>query len=267
MVYKILLTIFIRRIVMSTKEETKVELKTTSEISEPCFEFVTKRTPPINFCRNGLFFMALAHEFGNIKYEKYSWRNDPEGSNSLPEDSLNAILRHVTLMQMGFKYDSETKFFHLGHALARTQSLVSNTYRKILNKTDKKIDTRHFSKMLFSTSRVDLAYDSDYINLFDQISPEVLYSLGKMNDSLVSRMLPTEKDASSYEQSYLDVVQKCGIALMIVEKDIDINILQKNILLEDLILYNLLFLARTFTEDDIQYALNWYKNLPKKEIE
>ena len=60
-------------ILIESGEETKVELKTTVEISEPCFEFVTKRTPPINFCRNGLFFMALAHEFGNIKYEKYSW--------------------------------------------------------------------------------------------------------------------------------------------------------------------------------------------------
>ena len=262
-----MLTIFIWRIVMSTKEETKVELKTTAEISEPCFEFITKRTPPINFCYYGLFFMALAHEFGNIKYEKYSWRNDPEGSNSLPEDSLNAIFRHVTLMQMGFKYDSETKFFHLGHALARTQSLVSNTYRKILNKTDKKIDTRHFSKMIFSISKVDLAYDSDYINLFDQISPEVLYSLGKMNDSLITRMFCTEKDASLCEQSYLDIVQKCIVALMTVEKNIDINILQKNILLEDLILYNLLFLAMTYTPNDMKYACDWYNNLPKKEVE
>ena len=125
---------------MSAKKETKVELKTISEINEPCFEFTVKTTPPISFCSTGLFFMSLAHEFGNIKYKKYSWINDPEGSSSLPEDSLNAIFRHVTLMQMGFKYDSETKFFHLGHALARTQSLVSNTYRKILTKTDKKFD-------------------------------------------------------------------------------------------------------------------------------
>ena len=80
---------------MSTKEETKVELKNISKINEPNFEFLVKTDLPIVFCQNGLFFMSLAHEFGNIKYKKYSWRNDPEGSNSLPEDSLNAIFRHV----------------------------------------------------------------------------------------------------------------------------------------------------------------------------
>ena len=252
---------------MSTKEETKVELKNISKINEPNFEFLVKTDPPIVFCQNGLFFMSLAHEFGNIKYKKYSWRNDPEGSNSLPEDSLNAIFRHVTLMQMGFKYDSETKFFHLGHALARTQSLVSNTYRRILNKTDEKLDTRHFSKTIFLTSRVDLAYDPECMNLFDQISPEVLYSLGKMNDSLITRLLPPKDNAVCYEQAYLDIVQKCIITLMTTEKVIDINIIQKNILLEDLILYNLLFLANTYTNDDIKYAWDWYKNLPKKETE
>lgn len=250
---------------MSAKEEVKVELENISEINEPRFEFLVKTTPPIDFCKNGLFFMTLAHEFGNIKYKKYSWRNDPEGSNSLSEDSLNAIFRHVTLLQMGFKYDSETKFFHLGHALARTQSLVSNTYRKILNKIDEKFDTRHFSKMIFSTSRIDLAYNSDYINLFDQVSPEVLYSLGKMDDSLVTRLLPPKDNTICYEQSYLDTVQKCIFACMTIEKNIDVNVLQKNILLEDLILYNLLFLAMTYTKEDIEYAWNWYFNLPKKE--
>lgn len=250
---------------MSTKKEVKVELKNISEIDEPNFEFLVKTNPPIMFCQNGLFFMALAHEFGNVKYKKYSWRNDPIGSNSLPEDSLNAIFRHITLIQMGFKYDNETKFFHLGHALARTQSLVSNTYRKILNKTDEKLDTRHFSKTIFSTTRIDLAYDSDYMNLLDQISPEVLYSLGKMNDSLIAKLLSPEDNIICYEQAYLDIVQKCIIALMTNEKIIDINILQKNILLEDLILYNLLFLARTYTKDDIKYAWDWYTNLPKKE--
>ena len=45
------------------------------------------------------------------------------------------------------------------------------------------------------------------------------------------------------------------------------GIVQKNILLEDLILYNLLFLANTYTNDDIKYAWDWYKNLPKKETE
>lgn len=250
---------------MSTKKEVKVELKNILEIDEPNFEFLVKTNPPIMFCQNGLFFMALAHEFGNVKYKKYSWRNDPAGSNSLPEDSLDAIFRHVTLIQMGFKYDNETKFFHLGHALARTQSLVSNTYRKILNKTDEKLDTRHFSKTIFSTTRIDLAYDSDYMNLFDQISPEVLYSLGKMNDSLIARLLPPEDNTIYYEQAYLDIAQKCIIALMTNEKIIDINILQKNILLEDLILYNLLFLARTYTKDDIKYAWDWYTGLPKKE--
>ena len=103
------------------------------------------------------------------------------------------------------------------------------------------------------------------MNLFDQISPEVLYSLGKMNDSLIARLLPPEDNTICYEQAYLDIVQKCIITLMTNEKIIDINILQKNILLEDLILYNLLFLARTYTKDDIKYAWDWYTNLPKKE--
>lgn len=261
-----MLTIFIWRIVMSAKKETKVELKTISEINEPCFEFTVKTTPPISFCSTGLFFMSLAHEFGNIKYKKYSWRNDPEGSNSLPEDSLNAIFRHVTLMQMGFKYDSETKFFHLGHALARTQSLVSNTYRKILTKTDKKLDTRAFSETLFTASKTSLIYDFEYINLLDQISSEILYSLGKMSDSLINKMFPSKDNVIYYEQAYLDTVQKCIIILMTKDRIIDIDSLQKDILLEDLILYNLLFLAMTYTPNDMKYAWDWYNNLPKKDV-
>lgn len=249
---------------MPIKKETKVELKTISKIDDPNFEFINKSIFPINFCKNGLFFMALAHEFGNIKYEKYSWRNNPEESNSLPKDSLNAIFRHVTLMQMGFKYDSETKFFHLGHALARAQILVSNTYRKVLNKTNRKIDTRHFSKIIFLMPKVDLMCDFNYIDVFDQISPEVLYSIGKIPDFLISRLLLSEKDIDYCEQFYLDTVQKCIAALMMTEKDIDTNILQKNILLQDLILYNLLFMAMKFTDDDMKYALDWYKNLPAK---
>ena len=56
---------------MSTKEETKVELKNISKINEPNFEFLVKTDLPIVFCQNGLFFMSLAHEFGNIKYKKF----------------------------------------------------------------------------------------------------------------------------------------------------------------------------------------------------
>jgi hypothetical protein len=122
--------------------------------------------------------IVLIHEFGNQKYAKFSWQNNPKESFSTVSSSIGSILNHYLLHKTGQYYDVETKLCHLGHMACRCQMLLTEFYRQQQpHYFKKKTDVR--PKVNEILTRFNLGTLEDTF-ISDQITEELIISASKM---------------------------------------------------------------------------------------
>lgn len=65
--------------------------------------------------------ISRVYQFGALKYGPNTWRSLPDGSSRY----LGALLRHLTAMQSGHEFDSESSLPHVYHLAWNALALVA----------------------------------------------------------------------------------------------------------------------------------------------
>ena len=165
------------------KEEYQVVPETLND-QQIHFEKNCNYLDKFRYFTNVCYCAIATHEFGNAKYEKYSWQNNPEESYATTSVNLNALIRHLILYKTKSPYTSldESGMSHMAHVAGRCHMLVTNFYREMLfDKEDNQHPTYRDIRPTLNTFRSLL--DNNYSTLFcgssDQLSPEIRMSILK----------------------------------------------------------------------------------------
>lgn len=139
--------------------------------------------------REALLCAIATHEFGNNKYEKYSWQNNPEESYATTSVNFDALCRHLYLfMTKSENTDTdESGMNHMVHVAGRCHMLITNFYREYLfenNDYPKQIDVRPVVDQI----RKSIGYEKSntiFDGKIDQLSAEIKLSIFKCPDEFI----------------------------------------------------------------------------------
>jgi len=146
--------------------------------------------------------ISTVHEFGNHKYSFYSWQNDPVGSDSLFQDSLNAANRHLVPICTD-RVITDSGLHHLCHAVTRIGSMALTRYYRMIMGTAKEF---HRVVTRDSVSRVlSDDFGCGFPIYQDQITSEVWMSTLKYDPKYIG---------NTFEEQ-IDLMQKSILKLAI----------------------------------------------------
>ena len=194
--------------------------------------------------------VADIHDFGNIKYEMYSWTNAPEISYSTVESSAGSLMNHYLLYKTGQMYDTESGYSHTAHMCVRSQMTLAPFYRNIHPEYYKKITPSRevINNILKTTNCRQMTED-----LFtDQISPELLISIKKYKPEY----LPTDITSVALLYNHLVIMLNKYGNNITTEKDIWNNVLE----------IDLIFWCSCALHNDFLNTGNKYRLFVPKEI-
>jgi hypothetical protein len=184
------------------KQQIKNERKFFAQASVSSEDhFFFKKYPfveTLDFFQLAFVTISTVHEFGAQKYSFYSWQNNPEGSDSLLADSLNATLRHLLQLRTGNIYN-DSGINHMAHILTRGGSMALTRYYRAISGQWKY--HREKTREEVSHIREALAPIEEFPVYFDQITPETRISALKYDPNLVA----------TSKEGMLDIMDECLI--------------------------------------------------------
>lgn len=159
------------------------------------------------YFRNICYCAAATHEFGNAKYKKYSWQNNPEESYATSEVNFDALVRHLVLYKTKSAYTSldESGMNHMVHVAGRCHMLVTNFYREMLFNENNPRPIYKDIRPILDTFRNTL--DDNYSSLLagksDQISAEIRMSILKAPMTIIDFIKQEDIDVEDKRETLL----------------------------------------------------------------
>lgn len=126
--------------------------------------------------------ISKIHEFGNDKYGKFSWINDPSNTFAELTSSLGSLVNHYLLMHTNQPIDYESREPHLTHVLTRCHMYLHKFYQECNPSAYVKqdpVDSRDTTLEVLSSVGL-----SDVWNISDQITTSLLICINKMPQEL-----------------------------------------------------------------------------------
>lgn len=208
-----------------------------------------------SFFRRALAAIYAIHEFGANKYAYYSWQNTPEKSDSLLENSLDAIKRHLLLYRTGQLID-ESGIHHIGHIVCRAGSMALTRFYRVMMKTEntQKVMTRKSTSDFLQIVKQNQE-DESLPYRTDQISPETYLSILKFQDSFI----PSSVDEC------IDLIEECLHRCMF-HKSLEDFDPYNDICYLDMIFWCATFVLNTLPEIDFQCS-NYLSSIETNQIQ
>lgn len=262
----------------NTSKETDLKKIITGKFNEQWhFEKNTSFIYKFPIFKDALICAIATHEFGNDKYEKYSWQNNPEESYATTSINFDALCRHLNLFMTKSDKTStdESGMNHMVHVAGRCHMLITNFYREHLFEHDtcpKQIDVRP----VMDEIRKNIGYEKNH-TLFngqsDQLSSEIKLSILKCPDTFIDFIeIETNIDVEAKKEALLKLADElcCQIAYTFDSMDLIPELyehrLDKVILDIDYLFYYIaayIYLSPEIVES----AKKWYKDETKESQE
>lgn len=220
--------------------------------------------------KDALICAIATHEFGNNKYEKYSWQNNPKESYATTSVNFDALCRHLNLFMTKSDKTStdESGMNHMVHVAGRCHMLITNFYREHLFENDtypKQIDVRP----VMDEIRKSIGYEKNH-TLFngqaDQLSSEIKLSILKCPDTFIDFIEDeTNIDIEAKKEALLKLADElcCQIAWAFDSIDLIPSLyeqrLDKIILDMDYLFYYIAAYIH-LSPEIVESAKKWYKD-------